>query len=654
MSTDRLIRNLDYLLDIPEKIHLRTANVLKKTSTRYAKAQKKLAAILAQYRASVHLKTTSEITLARSRRTVVDRLEIIPSTQSSSSSKEQYLLYRIIGNDLYPRHNDGQSLLNLQFILENEPTLYGCKKIWILNRIRNPEKQRQLADILDSYRFDYHIIPYSPEEFLAVGWDWDILPHKAFFASAEFRRLSRHEKKSWELAFYRLKNLYLMNNNGARNYALRLGKAHEANWILPWDGNCFVTDQAWTQIRSVVEANIDCDYFNVPMQRVSDNSDLLDVSFTPDPLDEPQLIFSAKASEHFNPSFAYGRRPKVELFWRIGLKGVWDSWIDEPWDQPRRPSLVPAPKCPQAGWVARLHSGVREGHDSKLDGVLSQQSRYSARNLAIRATINQAIYEHLLLEPSIFSDYWRQSAYTEADHVDFDEQVLLSRRYLLEWLSWWNHGGTPPRLRQQQLLGALVYLVWNFKLSVTSPGSVEHISDCALIESIFELLFVHEEYRLKPRLRLLYRPLSCGRLAGTWPCLDAVEQIMLLSDLVVWSPQNLAIENSFLLWRLELIEKLQTLLNHQWLARTPGNLERLKIAVLAFRRHQGDLDGAIDVIVSLLSSLYASEASQSIPNFHRYVLALSSQFGIKCLEHSQDTGAHPFPPLLHPPLLRLT
>ena len=47
----------------------------------------------------------------------------------------EFLLIRIIGNDLEPRHRAGQSRDNLRFILENEPPLPGCGKRFVLNRI---------------------------------------------------------------------------------------------------------------------------------------------------------------------------------------------------------------------------------------------------------------------------------------------------------------------------------------------------------------------------------------------------------------------------------------------------------------------------------------------------------------------------------------
>ena len=45
------------------------------------------------------------------------------------------VLYRIIGNDLPPRHESGQSLRNLKFILEHESPLDHCQKIFLVNRM---------------------------------------------------------------------------------------------------------------------------------------------------------------------------------------------------------------------------------------------------------------------------------------------------------------------------------------------------------------------------------------------------------------------------------------------------------------------------------------------------------------------------------------
>src|SRR5690606_6324998 len=64
---------------------------------------------------------------------------------------DTFVLYRIIGNDLYPRHKKGQSRENLQFILENEPQLDGCEKRWVVNRIIDKDEERAIIELLKKH-----------------------------------------------------------------------------------------------------------------------------------------------------------------------------------------------------------------------------------------------------------------------------------------------------------------------------------------------------------------------------------------------------------------------------------------------------------------------------------------------------------------------
>src|SRR5690606_29485807 len=134
-------------------------------------------------------------------------------------------------------------------------------------------------------------------------------------------------------ALYRHKNNCLINNNGARNNALEDGRGR-AKWILPWDGNCFLTRDAWEAIRRDVGRASANRYFVVPMVRMQCNEALIRGETIPEAREEPQIIFRADARERFDPAFCYGRRPKVELLWRLGVPGPWDEYTDDPWDQP--------------------------------------------------------------------------------------------------------------------------------------------------------------------------------------------------------------------------------------------------------------------------------------------------------------------------------
>jgi hypothetical protein len=553
---------------------------------------------------------------------------------SDASRGDRFVLYRIIGNDLYPRHDAGQSLANLRFVLEHEPDLEGCEKRWLLNRIRQPEKLRELMALLDRYGFGYDVIPFDDSAFQKVPWDWEILPEPSFLASKSFRQLLIHQRQSWEIALYRCKNNYLMNNNGARNRALELGR-RRADWVLPWDGNCFVTAEGWRGLRSAVLHQSAADYFHVPMQRVADNADLLNPEFVADPQDEPQLVFAAGAFEQFNPAYPYGRRPKVELFWRLGLAGTWDAWLDEPWDQPRRPQLVPVPSCPKAGWVARLHSGVRDHVATTSSGVLSQARRFSTRNLAIKASINQALLASGGPGPALFSAFWAAARPKQPD-----DQLCLAGDLLSDWLLWWQGAPSAPApLRQDQWVAALLHLVWH--------APAEH---AALIEAVGRCWFAPGVQGLQPRLRLLSRRLRAGHLSGTEPTLAAVEQLALLSDLLAWRAGSWSWLADFLVWRDALAAQLSLLVQPAWLGRRHDDLIRLQLAQVVLQHRCAGPTDAVDVLLRLLSALQAPTAVHLDPARRSLILALAKQHGVLDSALAERLGAgsivEPRPPLL--------
>lgn len=62
------------------------------------------------------------------------------------------------------------------------------------------------------------------------------------------------------------------------------------------------------------------------MVRITDNQQLLNVSYTPESIDEePQLIFRNDTKERFNESLPYGCRPKVQLPCILRVPGWWNK-----------------------------------------------------------------------------------------------------------------------------------------------------------------------------------------------------------------------------------------------------------------------------------------------------------------------------------------
>jgi hypothetical protein len=306
-----------------------------------------------------------------------------PNHWQAPQNSPSFVLYRILGNDLYPRHMKGQTRENARFILKHEPTLPNCEKRWIINRIFDPEEETQIIQLLQENNQPFLRIPFISGAYRQVGMDHECFPDVRFWFKGDFSGLSEKSKIEAEMQIFRLKNLYAMNNNGARNAALYDGR-NRADFVLPWDGNCFVTLAAWKQILDTISSLRYLPYFVTPMARITDNTALLDPEFTPIASEEPQIIFRNDATEVFDERFPYGRRPKVELLWRLAVPGPWDRWKDHPWDLPRSPESSDARCFGVAGWVARLNSGQTHLESSTK---VSFQNRGLARAKAIRQTL---------------------------------------------------------------------------------------------------------------------------------------------------------------------------------------------------------------------------------------------------------------------------
>lgn len=312
----------------------------------------------------------------------VDFAELQERYEASALALEEdtFALVRVVGNDLPPRHQIGQGRMNLEFMLEHEPEFERCTKVWILNRIIDQQERGKLRELLEKHGRRYHEILYDEEDYARIEWDLESFPHPMFFESKAFKSLNEDRVSMAYDQLYRHKNSYVMNNNGARNVALRLGRSL-AKWVLPWDGNCFVTEKAWLELTGAVVARPHLKYFIVPMARITDNRNLLDPGFEPNAVEEPQIVFRRDADEEFDEAYRYGRRPKVELLWRLGVPGPWDRWRNNSWDVPFPRLSQDAGSYATAGWVARLNSGFSA---LEQDDKASFKNRGQARQSAVR------------------------------------------------------------------------------------------------------------------------------------------------------------------------------------------------------------------------------------------------------------------------------
>lgn len=308
-------------------------------------------------------------------------------TANLAESENSFVLVRIIGNDLYPRHTSGQTTGNLRYILEHEPDFKGCQKHWLLNKIASPQQLEVIRALLEEYNQSYTEILFNAADVTAAPWDIENMPQHGYLSSSDFFTLGPEQlQRAWTNT-YRNKNNSLMHNNGARNEALNIGR-EMADWVLPWDGNCFLTSRAWQEIQAAVFKQPRCPFYIVPMQRITDNSILLDDGFPVEPIEEPQIIFHRSVTETFDTNHPYGRRPKVELLQRLGVPGPWKRWHHDPWDQPYGAASDLAGQFRAAGWVARLTSGVQ---NLEQEGMQALRGRGFARQEAIVKTINMQL-----------------------------------------------------------------------------------------------------------------------------------------------------------------------------------------------------------------------------------------------------------------------
>ncbi|KNC84492.1 hypothetical protein SARC_03297 [Sphaeroforma arctica JP610] len=296
----------------------------------------------------------------------------------------------------------GQSYNNVKFILENEPELPGLTKRWFLNRIFNQTEKARILTLLKKHKQEYVDRDIDLKEFesqTSIEYDNPLyvrMDHIRYTPPmADHHDIDRAiYRESIIDNMYQTRNRYVINNNGARNEMVSLGKKDGFRWILPFDGNCFFTMNAWAEMRNIVHhRGNETKYFYVPMERMQDNADLLDPNFWPDALEEPQLLFRNDSSEKFDEEKTrYGRRPKVDMLLRLAIPGVWDAQVlksnpyYEEYSYEISQDIPGNDTVPPASWVARLYSGSAEQEQTTED---SASLRKYARCIGVQLICDQ-------------------------------------------------------------------------------------------------------------------------------------------------------------------------------------------------------------------------------------------------------------------------
>jgi hypothetical protein len=305
----------------------------------------------------------------------------MPVTLAQAHPTSSMILIRALGNALPPRHSTQQTLENLDFILAHEESFPNTTRHWFVNRFVDPEVERLVLDRLQKANESYTVIPFDLQVYDKIEYAYDRIPKDQIHLppeTIEGEGLTEKEILLTEEQIQHDKILYVININGVRNAMLDYGRKHSsAEYILPWDGNCFMTRKAWSSIQSSLAENPLARYFTTPMDRLQEpNEALLSDMYVPNAVEEPQIIFHRSARSEFNEKLRYGRRNKVELLLRLGVSGPWDKW---PWLDSEKAILDPAHASdavgdvPVAGWITRLYSGTKAAEVSgtiRFRGIL--------------------------------------------------------------------------------------------------------------------------------------------------------------------------------------------------------------------------------------------------------------------------------------------
>ncbi|TVP75310.1 MAG: hypothetical protein EA353_14175, partial [Puniceicoccaceae bacterium] len=144
---------------------------------------------------------------------------------------------------------------------------------------------------------------------------------------------------------------------------------------------------------------------------------------------EPQIMFRSDAPAYFDEKHPYGRRPKVALFWHLGVPGTWNNWRNYPWDLPKPEPASDAGQFGVAGWVARLNSG-RQALEQTTHA--SFKNRGFARAEAIRS--NLQYIDQSIIESNLTPDgpvFYEGSILVSPTSSTLHEKLLLNARAAL-------------------------------------------------------------------------------------------------------------------------------------------------------------------------------------------------------------------------------
>ena len=323
----------------------------------------------------------------RSQREVKRRLILASSSKATREHVGRSVtvsVARIIGNDLFPRHQSGQAVANLRTILESEANPYGWRKLFLINRFLDHQLEHEAVQTVRQFGHDCHVIPFDSQAYQALRYRPQLFGGLEYFSSSPFLAkdpFTQDRERIWACGE---KIRYLMNINGARNQVISSCRL-SSDWTFVLDGSCFISDEAFVALRNDLERVPSAPYLVVPMRRQPNQQDLATSDITSVYQEEPQIAFRSDAIEHFDEAYPYGVRDKTSLLNRLGVPGPWCAWTPLSW----HPELATRSTDRYlfqyaSASVLRLTSGIANG---SLELPRAQMKRYRSRITAIFSTL---------------------------------------------------------------------------------------------------------------------------------------------------------------------------------------------------------------------------------------------------------------------------
>ena len=298
-----------------------------------------------------------------------------------------FVLYRILGNPLPPRHDSRNTLDNLRFVLDNEVDLPGCEKRWILNGIVDPELSEACRGMIEAAGQSCRTIAFDAEAYRMAFLDASGLPPLP--AGQALPPMQSRLRQEW---IYRHKSLAAINLNRARNLAIEDGRA-DADWVLPLDGGTYFKTDDWHAFVEALRRAPDALYALIPMYRLEANEGFREMDSS-QYAKEPQIAFHRDAPDRFDERLRYGNRNKAELLVRLHAPGPWQQWRSASWEiGPPLAAAAPG-RFVEAGKIYRLQTGA-EGevetkesvrHQARFRGVAAFTADIDAKLLTARMT----------------------------------------------------------------------------------------------------------------------------------------------------------------------------------------------------------------------------------------------------------------------------